>query len=84
MELGSWNTIDGKLVREMTFTNQTEAASFVLKVAIMSDEVGHHADVEMYAWRKLRLTISTHDAGGAITEKDHKWTAMVDDLIKAN
>jgi 4a-hydroxytetrahydrobiopterin dehydratase len=76
-----WNTVDGKLVREMTFSDQTEAANFVLKVATMSDEVGHHADIEMYAWRKLRLTISTHDAGGIITEKDHNWTARVDELM---
>lgn len=74
-----WKEVNNALVREYEFENQTEAATFALKVAKRSDELNHHADIELYQWRKLRLTISTHSEG-RITEKDHDWVREINQL----
>jgi 4a-hydroxytetrahydrobiopterin dehydratase len=81
MEVETWKEINGELVLELAFSNQTEAAEFVLKVARLSDELNHHADITLYEWRKVRLAICTHDAGNTITSTDHDWTKKIDQII---
>jgi 4a-hydroxytetrahydrobiopterin dehydratase len=81
MEVGTWNEINGELILELVCSNQTEAAEFVLKVARLSDELNHHADITIYQWRKVRLAICTHDEGNTITDTDHDWTKKVDLII---
>lgn len=72
MEIENWENTGKELVRKFVFENQTELAEFVLKIARYSDEVNHHADMEISECRKLRLSISTHDENG-LTEKDFSW-----------
>jgi pterin-4a-carbinolamine dehydratase len=61
------------------FDNQTELAEFVLLVALYSDQVNHHADMQISECRKLRLSISTHDKNG-LTELDYKWARDLNEL----
>lgn len=81
MEVGIWKEIGQQLVLELAFSDQTEAAEFVLKIAQLSDELNHHAEIEFYKCRKVRLSICTHDAGNSITEQDHHWKAKVNKLL---
>ena len=80
MEIANWENTGKELVREFVFANQTELAEFVLEVARYSDEVNHHADMHISEWRKLRLTITTHDSNG-LTEKDFKWAMCINERI---
>jgi 4a-hydroxytetrahydrobiopterin dehydratase len=67
-------------VRELAFENQTELADFVLRIARYSDEVEHHADMDIREYRKLRLSITTHDRN-ALTERDIEWAKSVNEII---
>ena len=73
-----WQNKDGRLTTEITFTDQTELAAYVLKAAQHSDAVGHHADMEIH-YNRLRLSLYTHDAN-AITEKDHELAKKLQEL----
>lgn len=80
MEVKEWEEKDNALVRELAFENQTELAEFVLRIARYSDEVEHHADMDIREYRKLRLSITTHDRN-ALTERDIEWAKSVNVII---
>lgn len=80
MEVKGWEEKDNALVRELAFENQTELAEFVLRIARYSDEVEHHADMDIREYRKLRLSITTHDRK-ALTERDIEWAKSVNEII---
>lgn len=80
MELENWKHLGNALLREFEFKNQTELAEFILKIARYSDELDHHSDMEISQCRKLRISISTHDANG-LTDLDYSWAKGLNDLI---
>ena len=68
---GQWQERDGALVYEAEFPDFRAAMSFVDRVADLAEEQGHHPDILIHGWNKVRLSLSTHSAG-AITEADHE------------
>ena len=82
MEIENWINKGQELVREFTFENQTQLAEFVLMVARFSDEVNHHADMQISQCRNLRISISTHDQN-SLTDLDYKWVIDLNERIKA-
>ena len=76
----SWSKEEKGLVKRFTFLNQTELAEFILKVAILSDDLNHHADMNI-VYNKLELSLITHDAG-CITEKDWEMSTKIDSIKK--
>lgn len=79
-KIDGWERTDTALVRKFVFENQTQLAEFVLLVAKYSDEVNHHADMQISECRKLQLSVTTHDAGG-LTEQDQNWAKELNALI---
>jgi 4a-hydroxytetrahydrobiopterin dehydratase len=55
---------DKKLEREFVFKNFPEALVFVNKVGIIAEEEGHHPDILMHSWNKVKLSFSTHSIDG--------------------
>lgn len=80
-EIDGWENTDKALVRQFVFSNQTELAEFVLLVAKYSDEVNHHADMQISECRKLRLSITTHDDQNQLTPLDFDWAKGLNDII---
>ena len=76
----SWSKEKKGLVKQFTFLNQSELADFVLKIAKVSDDVNHHADM-VIVYNKLELSLITHDTG-SITEQDWEMSRKIDDLKK--
>ena len=64
----------------MLFANFAEAMAFVNKVADAAEEANHHPDILVHGYKHVRLTLSTHSAGG-ITENDFALAGMIDGLI---
>ena len=44
----NWEEINGKLSKTYVFKNQTELAQFLLRVAIIADELNHHPDYVVF------------------------------------
>ena len=80
MEIENWRIEEDALVREFIFDNQTALAEFVLRVAKYSDEVNHHADMQISECRKLQLSITTHDENG-LTPLDFDWAKGLNERI---
>ncbi len=41
----------------------------------------HHPDILMFEWNKVKITISTHSAGG-VTEKDFALAQKIEERVK--
>ncbi len=60
----------------------TAAMAVANAVAGAAEAAGHHPDILVHGWNNVRLTLSTHSAGG-VTEADLALAARIDELIAA-
>lgn len=70
-DLPGWTHEQGKLHCRHEFAGFKEAMSFIVRVAFHAEEQGHHPEI-FNVYNKVTLSLSTHDAGGKVTEKDMK------------
>jgi 4a-hydroxytetrahydrobiopterin dehydratase len=61
-----WTVVAGKLHRELTFRNFSEAFAFMTRVALAAEKLDHHPDWSN-SWNTVTIDIVSHDQGG-ITE----------------
>ena len=61
-----WSTVDGKLHKEFTFADFSEAFGFMARMALAAEKLNHHPDWSN-SWNKVVVDIVSHAAGG-ITE----------------
>ena len=60
-----WTLVDEiKLEREFSFKNFKAAMEFVNNVADLAEAEGHHPDIYLHNWRKVRITLTTHKIKG--------------------
>ena len=74
-----WIVKKGKLVKEYTFNNVGEAIVFINQVAEVCERENHHPEI-YNEYNRIRLSFSTHDEGGKITEKDYLLSRLVDQI----
>jgi 4a-hydroxytetrahydrobiopterin dehydratase len=70
---------DGTLIwREWTFPTYLDGVHFAERVAQQAEAVKHHPDL-LITYKKVRVSYTTHDAGG-VTALDLEEAASLDDL----
>ena len=74
-----WKREGEHIVRDWQFKDFKEAIAFVNKVADAAEEANHHPDILVHGWNKVRLTLSTHSAGG-LTAADVELAQRIDAL----
>ena len=75
----NWETINGKLVTNLKFTSQTDLAQFLVKIAVIADEMNHHPDCKIYKAFQLEITLFTHDKN-KITDLDYQLAEKINNL----
>jgi 4a-hydroxytetrahydrobiopterin dehydratase len=80
--LDRWKLVQGEIVREATFKDFVEAMSFVNRVAEKAESAGHHPDIDI-RYNKVRLALTSHDAGG-LTSRDFDLAASIEAILAAN
>jgi 4a-hydroxytetrahydrobiopterin dehydratase len=73
----AWRREGNELVRELVLGNFEEAVAFVNRVAVAAEERNHHPDILLHSYKKVRLSLSSHSAGG-LTELDFELAAAID------
>jgi 4a-hydroxytetrahydrobiopterin dehydratase len=68
-ELNGWSHADHTLTKTFKFADFREAFAFLTRVAFIAEELGHHPHIEN-VYNTVTLSLSTHDAGNTVTEKD--------------
>ena len=74
-----WTREEAALVREWVHEDFAAALAFVNAVGALAEEHGHHPDILLHGWNRVRLTLSTHSAGG-LTPADEALAAALDDI----
>jgi 4a-hydroxytetrahydrobiopterin dehydratase len=77
LEGSSWQREHDAIVREFERTDFDEAIAFVNRVAALAQAANHHPDVLVHDYKHVRLTLSTHAAGG-LTARDFELAAQID------
>jgi 4a-hydroxytetrahydrobiopterin dehydratase len=74
-----WEREGEAIVRERQFADFAAALAHVNAVGAVAEERGHHPDVLLHGWNRVKLTVSTHSEGG-LTEADFALAAALDEL----
>lgn len=69
-----------KIVRDLVFTNFKEAIKFINSVAKLAEEEGHHPNIYLHSYRKLRIELWTHKING-LHQNDFILAAKIDQLL---
>ena len=75
-----WKEIDNSLQRSFEFKNFMEAFAFMTKVAFLAEKMNHHPEWKN-VYNKVEITLTTHDAGNTVTEKDRKLAEQINQLV---
>lgn len=74
-----WRRDGEALVRDLKFDDFAQAMAYVNRVADLAEEVNHHPDILVHGWNHVRLTLTTHSAGG-LTDNDYAMARRIDEL----
>ena len=75
-----WRREGDSIVRDVERDGFTAAMALANAVAEAANDANHHPDILVHGYKHVRLTLSTHSAGG-ITENDFALAGMIDGLI---
>ena len=67
--LDGWSFDDDRLTKTFSFGSFREAVSFIVRLAFSAEELNHHPDLRN-VYDRVEVALSTHDAGGKVTEMD--------------
>ncbi|MGO9750950.1 MAG: 4a-hydroxytetrahydrobiopterin dehydratase [Solirubrobacteraceae bacterium] len=74
-----WQREGDAIAREWALANFAQAIAFVNRVATAAEERNHHPDILVHSWNKVRLTLSSHSAGG-LTALDFELAGVIDGI----
>ncbi len=77
---GPWKRDGAAITRELQCENFMAVVELVGEVARVAEDAGHHPDILIHSWNRLRLTLSTHSEGG-VTEADLSLAGRLDALL---
>jgi 4a-hydroxytetrahydrobiopterin dehydratase len=82
-ELPGWSLAGDRIARTYRLSTHFAAAAMVVHVARVQDELNHHSDLTL-GYDTVALSVNTHDAGGAVTERDFELASRVDAVAAAH
>ena len=79
--LQDWHRDGEAIVRDVECKDFPAAIAAVNAVAIAAEEANHHPDILVHGWNRVRLTVSTHSAGG-LTDADFALAGRLEALLR--
>jgi len=78
-DLEGWSLTGAAIEKEFVFKDFAAALAFVNAVGAKAEEADHHPDILLHGWNKVRITLSTHSAGG-LTDFDIRLAREIESL----
>ena len=75
-----WQVVDGRLIRDVEAPTFPDAIEWVVMIAQAAEAMDHHPDIDI-RWRRLHLELSTHSAGGRVTDLDVALAERIDAIV---
>jgi 4a-hydroxytetrahydrobiopterin dehydratase len=79
---GQWRRDGDAIVRDVELGGFKAAMALANQVAEAANAANHHPDILIHDYKHVRLTLSTHSAGG-ITESDLALAQKIDGLTSS-
>ena len=74
-----WEEKNNTLYRKFQFKTFSEAFAFMTRVALEAEKMDHHPTWSN-VYNTVEISLSTHDAGDVVTDKDRKLAKKIDGL----
>jgi 4a-hydroxytetrahydrobiopterin dehydratase len=81
-EFPGWSCEKQELNKDFKLKDFVTALDFVIRVGRHAEELGHHPDILIYGYNKVKFSLSSHDAGG-ITDADFTLAKTIDQEFQA-
>jgi 4a-hydroxytetrahydrobiopterin dehydratase len=81
LEGSQWRREGDTIVRDYSLADFVAAIELVDRVADEAEAANHHPDILVHGWNKVRLTLSTHSAGG-LTDADFALAERIDQPVE--
>jgi 4a-hydroxytetrahydrobiopterin dehydratase len=75
-----WKTENDHLKKSFEFNDFSEALQFVNKIGELAENKKHHPDILLRDYKFVDISLTTHDNGNKITEKDVELAQLIDGL----
>jgi 4a-hydroxytetrahydrobiopterin dehydratase len=79
-DLDAWTHEDDKIKTTYEFTDFRAAISFLVRMSYYAEEMNHHPEIEN-VYNTVHLALTTHDAGGKVTETDLELARRIEDFV---
>ncbi|MCI4649951.1 4a-hydroxytetrahydrobiopterin dehydratase [Phaeodactylibacter sp.] len=76
-----WKEENDQLKATFKFKDFTQAFSFMTEVAFHAEKMQHHPDWHN-VYNTVDFTLSTHDAGNKVTDKDRDLAKAIDEVFE--
>jgi 4a-hydroxytetrahydrobiopterin dehydratase len=78
--LPGWERQGDEIVKTFELPTFPDAIAFVTGIADRAEAADHHPDLDI-RYRKVRVALSTHDAGG-LTDQDFDLASEIEDCLE--
>lgn len=68
-DLPGWSFSNNQISKVFEFEHFKEAMSFLVRVAFEAEAMNHHPEI-VNVYKRVKLSLNTHDAGGRVTQAD--------------
>jgi 4a-hydroxytetrahydrobiopterin dehydratase len=81
-EVENWMLIDDKKIEKVfSFKDFTSALEFVNKVGAIAEKEGHHPNIYIFSYNKVKIDLYTHNIDG-LSENDFILASKIDSLLR--
>jgi 4a-hydroxytetrahydrobiopterin dehydratase len=74
-----WEEKNNTLYRKFEFKDFSEAFAFMTRVALAAEKMDHHPNWSN-VYNTVEISLTSHDAGNTVTERDRKLAKKIDAL----
>ncbi|MBI2051570.1 4a-hydroxytetrahydrobiopterin dehydratase [Candidatus Roizmanbacteria bacterium] len=80
-QIVGWDVLeDKKIEKDYKFKDFKEAMAFVNRAGELAENEGHHPDILLYGWNKVKIMLSTHAISG-LSLNDFILAAKIDKTV---
>jgi 4a-hydroxytetrahydrobiopterin dehydratase len=74
-----WTQAGDTLARTIQRSDFVDALAFVLQIGKLAEAANHHPDIDI-RYRTVHLSLTSHDAGNKVTERDFVLAQKINEL----
>lgn len=76
-----WKEGNNKLQANLVFKDFKQAFGFMTEVALHVESMNHHPEWDN-VYNKVNITLTTHDKGNTVTEKDRQLASVISEVFE--